>query len=387
METITINRAIKYQIFPTETQKALLSETFGCVRFVYNAALNIQQGLYEAGMSAMSTFDLNNYCNRALKEEFPFLRDVDKFALSNSLMHLQKARENFFARRADYPRYKSKKGSQSYTTNYTNGNIALELPCGKSKRGRIKLPKLKWVDACIYRKPGEDWAIKQVTVSLDCRGKFFVSVLFACPIERPEPAVPTIERALGLDYSSPHFYVDSNGQSPDPLHAYRKMQERLAKEQRKLSHMQKGSRNYDNQKNRIARLHEKAANQRKDFCHKLSRKIANSYDVVCVEDLDLRNMSQTLRFGKATSDNGFGMFRAFLKYKLEQDGKYFVVIDKWYPSTKTCRHCGEKNAAVKLGEFLWICPHCGSVIDRDLNAAQNIRDEGFRILTEALSAT
>jgi len=386
METITTNRAFKYQIFPTEAQEALLAETFGCVRMVYNMALNIQQGLYEAGMDAMSTFDLNNYCNRTLKEEFPFLKDVDKFALSNSLMHLQKARDNFFARHGGYPRYKSKRGPQSYTTNYTNGNIALDLPRGKKNRGRIKLPKLKWIDACIYRQPGEDWVVKQATVSMDCRGRYFVSVLFAYSYEKPEPVVPTIEKTLGLDYSSPHFYVDSNGDSPDPLHAYRKVQDRLAKEQRKLSHMQKGSRNYHEQKNRIARLHEKAANQRKDFCHKQSRKIANSYDVVCVEALDLRGLSQALHLGKATMDNGFGMFRTFLKYKQEQDGKYYIVIDKWYPSTKTCRHCGEKNSAVKLGDSVWVCPNCGAVNDRDHNAAQNIRDEGFRILMDTLAA-
>ena len=381
-----MRRAIKYQIFPNEEQQHFLTESFGCVRFVYNTALDLQKGLYEAQMGTMSHFDLVNYLNRSLKDDYPFLRNADKFALANSVKHLSVAFDNFFSKRGGYPRYKSKRGPQSYTTNYTNGNITLDLPCGKKNRGRIKLPKLKWVDACIYRKPGEDWIIKQATVSMDCRGRYFVSILFACPIEKPEPVVPTIERTLGLDYSSPHFYVDSNGDSPEPLHAYRKLQERLAKEQRKLSHMQKGSRNYQNQKNRIARLHEKAANQRKDFCHKLSRKITNSYDVVCVEDIDLRSLSQSLHLGKATMDNGFGMFRTFLKYKQEQEGKYYVVIDKWYPSTKLCQYCGEKNLAVKLGDSFWVCPNCGSVIDRDPNAARNIRDEGFRILIETLAA-
>ena len=381
------NKAIKYHIYPTSEQKTILSQMFGCVRFVYNEMLNLQLGLYEAGMGSMSTYDLNSYCNHVLKETHPFLRDVDKFALTNSIMNLQKARKNFFEKRAGFPKYKSKHDAQSYTTNITKNNISIELPSkDNGHQGRIKLPKLKWVDASIHRAPGKDWAIKQATVSMDTRGQYYVSVLFEITAEIPEKVVPTFEKTLGLDYSSPHFYVDSNGESPNVPKSFRRIEKRLAKEQRKLFHMTKGSNNYIKQKKVVARLHAISANQRKDFCHQLSRKITNSYDVVCVEDINLRALSQTLHLGKATLDNGFGMFRTFLKYKLEQEGKYFVVIDKWYPSTKTCHHCGKKNQYVQLSDRTWVCPHCGAVIERDKNAALNIKEKGFETLIKELAA-
>ena len=152
----------------------------------------------------------------------------------------------------------------------------------------------------------------------------------------------------------------------------------MATEQRKLSHCIKGSNRYEKQKQKVNRIARKVSNQRKDFCHKKSREITNLYNAVCVEDMDLKAIAQSLRFGKAVSDNGFGMFRNFLRYKLEEQGKYFIPIDKWFPSTKTCRHCGEVNPDVQLGQSVWTCPHCGAVIDRDLNAAINIRNEGLR---------
>ena len=172
--------------------------------------------------------------------------------------------------------------------------------------------------------------------------------------------------------------MDSNGNTAGVQHWYRLSQKRLAVEQRKLSHCTRGSHRYEKQKTKVNRLSGKIANQRKDFCHQKSRKIANSYAAVCVEDIDLRAMAQSLHFGKAVSDNGFGMFRNFLKYKLEEQGKHYIVIDKWYPSTKTCCHCGNVNPDVALGQKKWICPHCGVSIDRDHNAAINIRDEGIR---------
>lgn len=387
MENIVTNKAIKYRIYPTSEQKSILSQMFGCVRFVYNEMLNMQQGLYEAGMGSMSTYDLNSYCNHVLKETHPFLREVDKFALTNSIMNLQKARKNFFEKRTGFPKYKSKHDAQSYTTNMTQNNISIELPSKENgHQGRIKLPKVKWIDASIHRAPGKDWAIKQATVSMDTRDQYYVSVLFEITTEISEKVIPTLEKTLGLDYSSPHFYVDSNGETPNVPKAFRRIEKRLAKEQRKLSHMTKGSNNYIKQKKVVARLHAIAANQRKDFCHQLSRKITNFYDVVCVEDINLCALSQTLHLGKATLDNGFGMFRTFLKYKLEEEGKYYVVIDKWYPSTKTCHNCGEKNQYVQLGDQTWVCPHCGAVIERDKNAALNIKEKGFETLIKELAA-
>ena len=196
--------------------------------------------------------------------------------------------------------------------------------------------------------------------------------------------MPNKDRAIGLDYSSPDFYVDSDGNDAGVPHFYRTMEAKLAREQRRLSKMTKGSNNYAKQKIKVDKLHRKIANQRKDFCHKLSRKIANSYDAVCVEDIDLRAMSRSLNLGKSTTDNGFGMFRVFLQYKLERQGKYFVVIDKWFPSSKTCNHCGYINRELQLSDRVWVCPHCGEVILRDPNAAKNILEEGLGILYDLL---
>ena len=338
----------------------------------------MQRGLYEAGMPTFGQTALNAYCNRVWKDEFPFLTEVDKFALTNSLYALCAAYKNFFEGRTGYPRYKSRRGEeQSYTTNYTNGNI--EVITRKGNRGFVKIPKVGKVPASIHRVPKKDWVLKSATVSKQVNGKYYISVLYQLPDTLIKQApLPTEETTLGLDYSSPKFYVDSNGNDAGVIHWYRKSEERLAKEQRKLSHCKKGSNRYFKQKARVSKLSRTVANQRLDFCHKLSRKISNSYDAVCVEDIDLSAMAQTLKFGKAVSDNGFGMFRTFLQYKLAEQGKYYIVIDKWYPSTKTCRHCGSKNPDVQLGQMEWVCPHCGAVIDRDLNAAINIRNEGLR---------
>lgn len=375
-------RAIKYRVYPTDAQEEKLSQTFGCARKVYNDALSMQRRLYEAGMPTFGKTSLNAYCNRVWKDEFPFLTEVDKFALTNSLYALCTAYKNFFEGRAGYPRYKSRRGEeQSYTTNYTNSNI--EVITRKGGRGVVKIPKVGNVLASIHRVPKKGWVLKSATVSKQANGKYYISVLYQLPdtVVKPAP-LPTEETTLGLDYSSPRFYVDSNGNDAGVTHWYRKSEERLAKEQRKLSHCKKGSNRYLKQKARVSSLSRAVANQRLDFCHKLSRKIANSYDAVCVEDIDLRAMAQTLHFGKAVSDNGFGMFRTFLQYKLAEQGKYYIVIDKWYPSTKTCRHCGSKNPDVQLGQMEWVCPHCGAVIDRDLNAAINIRNEGLRTFYE-----
>lgn len=372
------NRAIRYRVYPTEKQQDILQQTFGCTRLVFNETLLMHRDLYEAGIKTFSQIDMNNYCNRFMKEALPFLRNVDKFALTNSIYNAFGAFKNLFEGRGKYPRFKSRKDtSQSYTTNCTNNNIAI-IRNGKRK-SFVKLPKLGKVPVVVHRLPKRDWTLKSATITQESGNRYYVSLLFEFEKKASRNvAMPTPENTLGLDYSSPDFYVDSNGNTAGVQHWYRLSQKRLAMEQRKLSHCTRGSHRYEKQKAKVNRISEKVANQRKDFCHKMSRKIANSYNAVCVEDIDLRAMAQSLHFGKATSDNGFGMFRNFLKYKLEEQGKHYIVIDKWYPSTKTCRHCGHVNPDVALGQKKWICHHCGVLINRDHNAAINIRDEGIR---------
>ena len=192
--------------------------------------------------------------------------------------------------------------------------------------------------------------------------------------------IPVVERVIGLDYSSKGLYVDSEDNKPDYPQFYRKSEAKLKKAQRKLSNRKKGGKNREKQRKQVAKLHEKVANQRKDYLHKVSRQITNAYDAVAIEDLNMRSMAQCLNLGKSTNDNGFGMLKTFLGYKLVNQGKQLIVIDKWFPSSKVCYPCKGKNPDLTLADRIWICPHCGAVLDRDKNAATNIRYEGCRIL-------
>lgn len=195
---------------------------------------------------------------------------------------------------------------------------------------------------------------------------------------------PSVERGIGLDYSSPLFYVDSEGRSPEFPKPFRTAEAKLANEQHKLSRMKRGSKNYNKQLLKVQKLHEHIANQRKDFLHKLSREIANSYDNVCAEDINLRGIASGLRLGKSTNDNGFGMFRNFLEYKLGEQGKLLIRIDRFYPSSKMCSVCGYIKDDLTLEDRIYVCPSCGSVIDRDKNAAINILVEGVESCYAAL---
>jgi len=376
----TSNRAIKYRIYPTSQQESLIRQTFGCVRKVYNKALQMQTALYKAGVKHLSAFQTNTICTREWKEEYPYLRDVDKFALTQSLLSLERGFQSFFAKRTGYPKFKSKRqGKQSYTTSITGNNIQVG-------EDFVKLPKLGRVPAVIHRQPGSNWEIKQATVSKTASGRYYVSVLFEFEANIPDRTIDTVN-ALGLDYDNPLLYVDSNGQSPDHPRAFFCSKERLAREQRRLSRMTPGSRNYEKQRLRVAKVHEYIANQRKDFLHKLSRKIANSCDIVSVEDVDLRVLASSesvLTLGVWTHDNGFGMLRTLLEYKLEEQGKVFVKVPREYPSTRICNACGDLREEVGLAEKKWVCNTCGALILRDHNAAKNIRDEGVRIYLESL---
>ncbi len=306
------------------------------------------------------------------KKEFEWLKEVDSLALANAQMNLQTAYGNFFrSPKIGFPKFKSKKSNQkSYTTNCVNGNITVE-------NYYIKLPKIGLVKLKQHRMIPSGYKLKSVTVSQTSSGKYYASVLFEYENQVQEIEPKTF---LGLDFSMHELYRDSNGDEPCYPRYYRQAEKRLKREQRKLSLMQKGSKNRDKQRIRVAKHHEKVANQRKDFLHKQSKQITNAYDCVCVEDLNMKAMSQALQFGKSISDNGWGMFVTFLKYKLEEQGKKLVKVDKFFASSQICSCCGYKNTETKnLSIRAWDCPKCGTHHDRDINAAINIRNEGMRI--------
>ena len=366
------NRAFEFRIYPNRAQKELLAKTFGCVRLVYNHYLDRKKQLWEESKQSMSY----NACAKdltSLKKEKEFLKEVDSIALQQSLRHLDTAYSNFFKRKDNgYPRFKSKRrGKQSYTTMNVNHNIRIE-------KGRIRLPKLGEVKIRQHREIPEEWTLKSVTVKRVPSGKYYVSILFEYESQICEREINNV---LGLDFSMSELYVTSEGERCGYPKYFRQAEQKLARAQRRLTKMQKGSANYLKQKVKVAKIHEKIANQRKDFLHKRSHQIAETYDAVSIEDLNMQGMSKALHFGKSVHDDGWGMFTRMLEYKLADRGGKLVKIDRWYPSSQMCSGCGHIVPEVKdLGVRVWFCDWCLEYHERDENAATNIRDEGHRLL-------
>ena len=360
-----MNRAFKFRIYPNREQQELIAKTFGCVRFVYNRMLSDRIAYYKETKKSLHNTPAG------YKKEYEWLREVDSLALANAQMNLNKAYANFFRDKSiGFPNFKSKKKNhKSYTTNLVNGNIKL-------RTGELVLPKLKAVKMKQHREIPKDYTLKSVTISQTATGKYFVSLLYAYEqdIKVIEPKV-----FLGLDYSMKELFISSEGVPAAYPRYYHQALVKLKKEQGKLSKCQKGSQNRNKQRIKVAKLHEKVRDQRKDFLHKLSRQITNAVDLVCIENLNMKGMSRALHFGKSVSDNGFGIFVSMLNYKLKDQGKDLIKIDKWFPSSKLCSSCGEKKAELPLSERIYHCEACGIILDRDYNASINIRNEGMRM--------
>ena len=374
-----MNSAIKYRLYPTSEQKIMFAKTFGCCRKVYNLMLAEKIESYKTtGKFAAVT-------PAKYKNDFPYLKEVDSLALANVQLNLQSAFKNHFdknrRKKTGFPKFKSAKHSRkSYTTNNQNGTVAI------IDNRYIRLPKIGKIKAVIHRVPGTNWKLKSATVSCDSDGKYYVSVLFEYENSASTYVVDE-NNAIGMDYASDGLYVDDKGNMGTNHKFYRESHKKLAKEQRRLSR-KKGSRkgedkshNYLKQQRKVNRIYTHIANQRKDNLHKISTEIANQYDIVCVESLNMRNMSNSgFGNGKATLDNGYGMFLDMLDYKLANRGKYLVKVDKWYPSSQICHCCGKRHPEMKDLKIRTMRCECGCVMDRDRNAAMNIKKEGLRIL-------
>lgn len=370
-KNIIKNKAYKFRIYPTKEQELLLAKTFGCCRFLYNVMLSDKIREYK------STGKMLRNTPAMYKKEYPFLKEVDSLALANVQLHLETAYKNFFRDPSvGFPKYKSKhKNQNSYTTNVVNGNIALQS-------GKLKLPKLKEIRIKKHREIPESYSLKSVTVSREPSGKYYASLLYAYEQSENQAMSISYETAkiLGIDYAMHGMTVFSDEWEAQYEGYFRKSEDKLAREQRKLSHCQKGSNNFYKQKRKVSLCHEKVKRQRLDYIHKLTKRIADEYDVVGVEDIDMKAMSQSLNFGKSVSDNSFGMFRDILSYKLEERGKQLVKVDRFFPSSKKCSKCGKVKKELKLSERVYKCS-CGNIMDRDKNAAINIREEARRMLT------
>ena len=365
-----MNKAIRYRIYPSNEQKQLFAKTFGCCRKIWNLMLADREAAYQKDKTVIKPTPAMD------KKEYPYLKEVDSLALANVQLDLQDAYHRFFTvKGTGHPKFKSRKRSRnSYTTNNQNGTVAIDR-----EHNTIRLPKIGLVRAKLHRLPCEDWILKAATVSRDSKGDYYCSVLFEykdaiVPVEHPE------NNAIGLDYKSDGLYTDSEGNQCGSPKYYRKGQKRLKRAQRKLRHKQPGSNNYKKACRKIGKEHVHIANQRKDYLHKISTEITNQYDMVCVEDLDMKAMSNKgFGNGKATMDNGYGMFCNMLSYKLADRGKAYVRIDKWYPSSQTCSCCGSVHPELKdLTIRSWVCCDCKAEHDRDVNAAINIKEEGIR---------
>ena len=373
-----IAKGYKYRIYPTKQQKELINKTFGCCRFIYNQMLAERISIYEQFRDDKESLYQYKYkTEKQYKEEFDWLKEVDAVALQQSRRCLETAYKNFFKQQNNFPKFKSKKNQSNLT--YTTVNVSNSIRLDEKNR-YIKIPKLNFVRIKLHRQLPHNSIIKHVTISRTPTNKYYISISIQYELNTQENQL-SISNSLGLDYSSSDFYVDSEGNRADYPKYYRQLQDKLAKQQRKLSKMKLHSNNYEKQRVKIAKISEKIANQRLDFQHKLSTQLANTYDYIFVEDINLQAMSQCLRLGKSTMDNSFGQFRQLLQYKMLERNKVFYKISKWQPTTIVCSVCGgyHKDVVDSLAVRKWLCPDCGAELDRDINAAKNIRQAGMLI--------
>lgn len=365
-------KAYKYRIYPTDEQKVLLAKTFGCCRWFYNFALNLTIETYKATGKGLSRNEIINKLPE-LKKENEWLAEVPSQALQQVALDLSSAFLNFFEKRAKFPKFKKKGNKQS-----------VRFPQGIKLDGDyLTLPKLKKVYCKVSRLP--EGNLKSVTVSMTPSGKYFASCLYDDGINLPEQS--SEGKAIGIDLGIKDFAITSDGGKYGNPNHHRKYEHKLAKKQKQLAKKQKGSNNRHKTRKAVAKVPEKITRCREDFLHKLSRKLVDENQVICVENLAVKNMVRNHKLAKSISDCGWGQFCTMLKYKAEWEGKYYIEVDRFFPSSKTCNNCLHQVDSLSLDIRSWQCPNCGTIHDRDINAAKNIRDEGLRLLAVGHIAT
>ena len=367
-----MNRAYKFRIYPNKEQRIMFAKTFGCVRFIYNRMLADKIAYYKETKKNLQTTPAQ------YKSEFEWLKEVDSLALANAQLNLQEAYKNFFTKKhSGFPKFKSKKKSRmKYTTNNQNVSVRIE-------NGKIKLPKVGFVK--IVQHCEIIGKIKSATIEKTPTNKYYVSILVEYENQVPEVE---LKKFIGLDFSMHDLYVTSEGERANYPRFLRRSERKLVRVCRWHSKRKKDSRNREKMRLKVCLVYEKITNQRIDYLHKKSYRLAENYDAVCIETLNMQAMSKILKFGKSVADNSFGKFREFLDYKLYFRGKKLIMVDKWFPSSQLCSACGHKNPEVKnLSVRNWKCPSCGAEHDRDINAAINLREEGKRLVATTVGTT
>ena len=363
-----VKRAYRFRCYPTPEQEVILARTFGCARFAYNHMLRLRTDAWFKEQKRID-YHATSAALTALKKqpEFVWLNEVSSVPVQQALRHLQTAFANFFAKRARYPSFKRKDGPQS--AEYTTSAFKWD---GKA----LKLAKMGTpLDVRFSRTIPRAAKVTTVTVSKDAAGRYFVSMLCDDTVS----AKPDADGKVGIDLGLTHFAILSSGEKVAAPNTFRKHEAKLAKLQRRLAKKQKGSARRAKAKRKVARLHAKVADARRDFLHKLSTRLINENQVIAIESLAVSNMQKNRCLAKSISDASWSEFVRQLEYKAQWYGRTLIGIDRWYPSSKRCSDCGHTVSKLPLSVREWVCPECGTIHDRDINAARNVLAAGLAV--------